>query len=393
MSLKEAIKNNQILYPIASQISTSAKKMLMYLYNKILGINHNKVVFVSWDGKSYADNPRAISEKMHLLRPQTEIVWLFNEPEKKRNIVPEYVRCVENNSRQSLKELATAKGWVLDSAIAASIYKSSKQLFLQTWHGDRAFKRVLLDIPDNPRSKCFESDLCNAMTVGSEFGAEKLEGAFGYHGEFLRYGSPRNDVLLKNNINEVNRIKSKLGIPAECKVLLYAPTFRDSINQKQDMQGMNLLEAKQRLEELYAENWVCLIRAHTYSKGISYNPAFADAIKDVSAYEDMRDLLLITDLLITDYSASAGDFILKKKLVILYHADLENYLANDRTLYFDADKSPYFIARNQNELLHLITATDSEAARKNCEAVMAFYGTFESGEASERAAEFIINHM
>ena len=55
----------------------------------------NRVLFVSFSGKSYSDNPRALSEKLHELAPEIEIAWLFQKPKEKSAVVPNYVKCVD----------------------------------------------------------------------------------------------------------------------------------------------------------------------------------------------------------------------------------------------------------------------------------------------------------
>jgi CDP-glycerol glycerophosphotransferase len=79
----------------------------MFFCNKFFGIK-NKIVFISFNGKSYSDNPRAISEILHEMSSDVEIVWLFNSPESKKEITPEYIRLVSNRGFKKLYELSTA---------------------------------------------------------------------------------------------------------------------------------------------------------------------------------------------------------------------------------------------------------------------------------------------
>ncbi len=131
------------------------------------------------------------------------------------------------------------------------------------------------------------------------------------------------------------------------------------------------------------------MRAHPgMSKLTGYGES--ERIIQVSDYEDMADLLLISDMLITDYSSSAGDFILKYKPVILYQSDREEYNEDDRQFYFNVDDSPYMIAKNQNELNEWISKINDEGAENNCKKILEFYEANESGEASRIVAERII---
>jgi CDP-glycerol glycerophosphotransferase len=104
----------------------------------------------------------------------------------------------------------------------------------------------------------------------------------------------------------------------------------------------------------------------------------------------MADLLLVSDMLITDFSSSAGDFALMNKPVILFQSDKEDYIENSRQLYFSMDSTPYFIAETQDELESIVSGLTDEAVSENCQAILNFYGAYETGKASEVIANRII---
>ena len=390
--LRSIIKKENPLYKIIHKCY-NALKLILYYIIKLLFKIENKAVFCSFNGKSYSCNPRAISEELHKQSPDTKIVWAFLDVRKKRNVVPDYVRCVKHGSIRELYELTTAKYWIDNFSKPSTTRKRKGQIYIQTWHGDRGFKKVLYDSPNcKPTNKYIESDICDVMTVGSDFGIKKLSGAFKYNGEFLKFGSPRNDKLINNSSDEVNRVKKFLGIDSDKKILLFAPTFRRSKSkEKQSMQGIDLIEIKDKLDEITGQEWVCLTRAHSISNGLDIDSSIASKVIDVTNYEDMADLLMITDLLITDYSSSAGDFILKFKPLILFQPDREEYMSKDRTFYFDIDDSPFIVARSQDEILSILTELNEEKIRKNCEDILKFYGVFESGQAAKKAVEYMIS--
>ena len=107
----------------------------------------------------------------------------------------------------------------------------------------------------------------------------------------------------------------------------------------------------------------------------------------------MSELLLISDILITDYSTCAGDFALLNRPVILYQSDREEYIEKDRTFYFDIDKSPFIVAMNQSELISFIKNINTFDAKKNCEEILRFYGSCETGKASEAVVNYIISKI
>ena len=78
------------------------KKKLIDAYfhisRAIHGVDQKKVVFISFGGKTYSDSTRAVSEAVAKEAPEADIVWFFRDPESKKSIVPEYVRCVNTNN-------------------------------------------------------------------------------------------------------------------------------------------------------------------------------------------------------------------------------------------------------------------------------------------------------
>lgn len=381
-------------------ININIKIKLINLYVKVcrilFGVNKNKVMFTSFGGKSYSDNPRAISEKLHAMLPDAEIVWEIKEPEKKSDIVPAYIRCIDCSKLLSYyKEFATSSVYVTNNSML-NISKSKKQMFIQTWHGDRAFKKILYDSGYKRKYPLAESvkGYCDYAIAGSEYGIMQYRSAFKFEGEVIADGTPRNDRLISQENEYIKEIKRKLNINNK-KVLLYAPTLREaaiSKKENQKIQDIDLLKTIEALEQKYNCEWVCFVRAHSVVQGLC-GVDLNDKIIDVSYYDDMADLLLISDMLITDYSSCAGDFALLKRPLVLYQSDRKEYEENDRGFYFKMEDSPYHIAENQEELEKIILELDEDSIDKNCEDILEFYGTNETGKASEVVAGLIINHI
>ena len=270
------------------------------------------------------------------------------------------------------------------------MHKSKNQIYIQTWHGDRGFKKVLFDDENNDvEFRLLESIFCDLMISGSEYGTRQMRSAFKYTGDILQKGTPRNDILL--NCNDLDKtIKKRLQIPEKTKVLLYAPTYRKR-EKYQRVEGLDLQQVLDELETKTQEKWICLVRAHSAVKGLALR--LHNKMMDVTWYEDMSELLAITDMLITDYSSCAGDFALTKKAIILFQNDKDRYERQDRTFYFSMETSPFFIAKSQDELLQIIREKEKKDYARNCEKILEFYGTTETGKASEYVAKYILEKM
>ncbi|MBQ3574737.1 MAG: CDP-glycerol glycerophosphotransferase family protein [Clostridia bacterium] len=393
--LKQALKRNRKLYLKISPVFGLYRNAVMACARLRHGIDKDLAVFSAFDSRSYNDNPRYISEALHEKKPDAKIVWLFKDVEKAKKSfdIPDYIIPMNSISREGVGMLARAR-IVVDNFNKRSYIKLKypEQFYIQTWHGDRAFKKVGYDNPGQYDYLIEEhASLCVA---GSDYGEMQFRSAFRYKGEVLKCGYPRNDILLRDDPAESAAIRSRLGMDGNTRLLLYAPTFRDVQQRARQLQKANLdlLHVLDTLEKTTGETWKCLVRAHYMSCGIPTDEAGGRLIT-VSAYPEMAELLKVSDALITDYSSCAGDFALTRRPIWLYQDDLEDYTANNRALYFDMADSPYWVASSPEEMDELIRNTTPEAASENCEAILRFYGECESGHAAQTIAELIITKM
>lgn len=384
--------SKQTIRKIKNGIIRAIQRMIQL----IRGIDDTKIVCMSFEGKTYSDNPKALSEMLYRLDPKLSIVWIFNDPKSKKDIVPSNVTCVRNNSLTALYEMATAKVWIDNFQKPLWMYKSPKQIYVQTYHGDRGFKKVLFDSPFAKRNlQLLETDHCDYFMVGSSFAETIFSSAMKYQGTFIKKGTPRCDLLVNGNAEHAIAIKEQLGISSEVNIVLYAPTFRRSAvskKEKQKLQGIDIERTLQRLHDASGNQWIMLVRAHSVAIGVEGIESISSAI-DVSKFEDMADLLLVSDMLITDYSSCAGDFALLRRPCFLFQDDYEEYLKHDRSLYFEIAESPFLVAKNQDELESLISEYSKYDYEKNCEDILAFYGAYETGHASEEGGRLLLSRV
>lgn len=372
------IKKIPLAYPLLRFGRKVAGQTWMRLCHAVCGVAPKRVFFSSFKGKAYSDSPRFISEALHALRPDLEIVWQLSNPEG----APDYVRTVPPHSMQALKEMSTARCIVDNFNRPHHLLKFPGQLYVQTWHGDRGFKKMLYDMEDGLKYPDYlQMDL---GVSGSDFGTKNYRTAFRYTGEVMQLGMPRNDALVHPDPAEIARLRAKLSIPEDVKVMLYAPTFRDSTSNKAQKAGFDLAKAVACLESATGAKWLCLTRAHDQNKNIETD---ATDIRDMTAYPEMSDLLLIADMLITDYSSSAGDYVLLDRPVVLYQPDLDAFMVSDRNMYFDMRTCPYARAESESDLFALLS--DPNALASSCAAVRAFYGVTETGRSAEAVAKWI----
>lgn len=375
------------------RLAEAYRRLVMWGSRTFKGIDPYKVVFSCFRGRSYGDNPRCISERLHERCPEAKIVWMFNrkEMDKIRESLPDYVTPVYYRRRESLIEQATARVWV-DNFTKNTFMRwaRGRQFYIQTWHGDRAIKRICYDL-NLPGDKGRLEERCDRVVTGSKFGEGMYRTAFRYKGEYIAAGSPRNDILVKNDPRDRERIRNGLGIGPDTGLLLYAPTYREEADVLPKRLQMDLDRTLRCLEETTGKPWICLFRAHYKSAGIDLE-AVKDRIVDVTGYEDMSELLLAADMVLTDYSSCAMDFILRDRPALFFIPDWEEYRANPG-VYFDMYEAPFMTAANQEELEALIRSLTPEKARENCAAIRDWFGYYETGHATDAVCDYIIERL
>ena len=369
-----------------TKLKTTIKKKLIRSYCRLVGVFQpikKQIVFSSFSGSKYCDNPRAISEKMHELYPEYKLFWHITNDKYDRE-VPPYVTIVRKQL-DFYKSLAESFGYVESNCYGPGIVKKKKQFFIQTWHGDKRFKKILYECNPNRAEPILENKLVDIAIAGSVFGEQSYREAFHYYGKVVNIGSPRNDKLFSISEEERNKIKKKIGVPLFAKVLLFAPTFRDNDKTQQSI----LVDLPQTLSVLSekGEKWVGLYRFHP-NTNIKNNYS-AENVYNVTDYFDMTDLLCITDFLITDYSSSAGDFVLTDKPVVMATFDQEEYAKNSRDFKVTPAEAGFIVANNQDELNSIIREMSPEQYFEANKRVKEFFGDTETGHASETVCRMI----
>jgi len=376
-------------------------------YNKY-AVRDKVIMFESFWGRSYSDSPKALYETM-LSDPRFkdyEFIWAFRNVRKGTFSIAEEspnnrTSFVKWCSRDYFKAYASAQYFIRNVRISPSIIKKPEQIHIQTWHGT-PLKRLVHDVvsSDPKRQQSikelndkfdWDTKMYNYMLSPSKFCTDKLRHAFQVdkfhsHDIMIEEGYPRNDLLINASNEYIATLKDKFEIPADKKVILYAPTWRDEqhtigIGFTYDL-NLDFSVLREKLEEDY----VIIFRTH-YHISNSFNfDEHEGFIYDLSRYDDVNHLYLVSDMLITDYSSVFFDYANLERPLIFYMYDLEHYATETRGFYIDLKKLPGPIVRTEEELLNAIL--DSEKSLMTySDAYRVFnakYNYLDDGGASER---------
>ena len=225
---------------------------------------------------------------------------------------------------------------------------------------------------------------------GSEFGTKNYRSAFRYDGPVLQLGMPRNDQLVHPDEAGIAAIRGGTRHPRTRAGDALCADNSATRRQAERSARAPTCAALSRLEAAHG-NALGLPDARARPEPVHRRRRFRRCGARCDAVSGDVDLLLAADLLITDYSSSAGDFILLDRPVILYQPDLAEFTSGDRDMYFDLRACPYARAESPEALDALLDSVDGLASR--CAAVRKFYGVTESGESAAAAAREIAKDL
>lgn len=378
----------------------SRRKLYIFIYeNFFLKLKLKKeIVFLeSFLGKSYSDNPKHIYEYMINNNMNYKFVWSVRE---KKDIPGNPIQ-VERFSLKYFYYLAKAKYWISNSRLPKYLVKREGNIYLQTWHGT-PLKTLVFDINDihsaDPNYKYNfyqQSRRWDYLNSPNQYSSDIFRSAFKYGKEMLEFGYPRNDILYtKNNEKDIDSLKDKIGIPKGKEVILYAPTWRDDEFFSRGNYKFSLHLDLERMQEKFGDTHILMLRTHYHIANSIDVSEFEGFVYDRSKYDDIAELYLVSDMLITDYSSVFFDYAHLKRPILFYTYDLEKYRDDLRGFYFDMEKEvPGPLLRTTEEVINSVENID-EINSKYSDTYQKFYDKFcqwDDGRASEKTVNTIFN--
>lgn len=366
------------------------KRILLYIF-RIFPIDNQKVFCMYFDGKGLGDSPKYIVEEL-LTRKNYHIIWALNKTTK--NDLPINIDMVRIGSLNYFYHLATSKIIINSNRFPTYFIKRKRQYYVQTWHGSLMLKKIEFDVEDKLNKEYVkmmhhDNKMIDAIISNSKFTTNLYRNTFKYNGKILEYGIPRNDVLI-NNQNELKKqVYNYFNLEKDTKILLYAPTFRE--NYEHNPYDIDFKKIKKILEIKTKSKWSIIIKLHPLVNR-------QDLIKkdfiyiDANNYSDIQELLCACDILITDYSSLMFDALIAKKITILYANDIDSYI-DERGFYFELDKLPFPLTKNNNELINILNKYNENEILTSYKKFSETLEIYDDGKASIRVADLIEKQM
>lgn len=355
------------------------------------------VMFESFLGKQYGGNPRAIYEYMLEHHPDYEFYWCYSgDPAD----IPGNPTIVRRETAAYWDALARCHKLVNNIVFPNWLYGEKKR-YLQTWHGT-PLKRLGFDIKisgheTQGRYGFFnESRNWDGLISANSYSSKNFKRAFRFRKEMLTIGYPANDIFYHPDRMETTRgnVRNKLNIPADAQVFLYAPTWRDNKAVGNWLFSFDLTPDFSAILDKSPPGSVVLLRQHHLTE--NQKKQDDPRLIDVSKYPDAHELMVASDILISDYSSIAFDWACSRKPVIFYTPDYDEYARKARGFYLDMENDlGAQLVTTHTDLTDVILNRRWENAgwQKQADVLYDLFCKLHDGTASKQATDWLLKDV
>ena len=353
------------------------KRYLFFKYHSFgVKVDEKTIIFGCFNARSYCDSPKAIYRYMLTddRFKDYHFIWIFKDPDKHKYLEDNpNTTVIKSKGKIYAKSMAKAKYWIFNYKIPDHIFPKKEQIFIQCWHGTplkrlgcdlQHFDNALNTLEGMKKRYKKETKKFSYFLSPSEFATEKFISIWnmketGKENCVVELGYPRNDFLYNYHNDDIKRVKENLGIEnVQKKIILYAPTYRDN----QHTTGVGYTYKTEvdfdHLQRELGQDYIILFRAHWLVANNFDFEKYEGFLYNVSDYDDINELYIIADLLITDYSSVFFDYANLKRPILFYMYDLEAYRDDIRGFYLDINELPGPILKNEDELIEEIKNAD-----------------------------------
>ncbi|WP_261806922.1 CDP-glycerol glycerophosphotransferase family protein [Lapidilactobacillus luobeiensis] len=317
----------------------SALETIIYFCCGFKKRDNQVLVFGSWFGTKAADN------SYYLLRYLVDqgfaksyrLVWI-GQDSLRNQIQRDFhgaVAFYPRNSFAAFRILQVAGYGFVSNGMTdlGSIVPNRRMKVVQLWHGF-PFKKIGADMSSDPHEGNHVYDQFTGYLSTSPLMTTRILSAFRNYGiseaQVIKAAQPRDMVLVDQSVKPdiSKRIRKSLGIPENAFVVSYLPTFRDRNSSTFAFASLGA-EFDQKLKD---KNIYIIEKRHHF-RFREYEVQNYDHIVQASDEVDTQELLIATDLLVTDFSSVYADFLYLDRPILHYFYDGDYYLKNDRGLY------------------------------------------------------------
>jgi len=394
---------------------------LAFYICRLFPIKKKLISVCTFEGKGgFGCNPKYLVHELHRQNPAYEFVWLVNNESWEKEF-PNYIKKVRNSLWSRAYWLTRSKVWIDNYRKPYGTVKRKGQYYINVnhytigikctglWRGE-GFSEMAYLVSKN------DSDMIDDLVIDSDWCEEVSPKGLVYEGAYQKTGAPRCDILYGTR-EEARRIfREKHNIPLSAKVVMYAPTFRESVKDGRrsvysEIWSLEFKRLLDNLEQRFAGEWYLCVRVHpqlapTFAE--YRNDVILDRLIDESQADDMYEILAGMDAYITDYSSACFEAGFARIPTFLYMDDLEQYSHDRGNLMWNLDvdnlehvknnkimtpnfdvEMPFSIATDNDELERNIIAFDEKKYEDNLDCFYSSLGLVFDGKASYKLAKKI----
>jgi len=360
--------------------------------------NKKQILLGSKYGLAFKGNPKYFY--LYLLNKKNnhfnKIFWITRNQKILSDLKKKHLPVINLYSLTGFKAILRTSFFIIDYTVRDVSYAfllPGRFNVIQSYHGaptkgserilEKSWSRPIVYYLLRKRRRSYKAFL----TTSEESKRQYLERGFK---NIVILGYPRNDVFF--NFNYIYEdYTSKFNLERYAKVILYAPTFRDRQSLKISFSADFLNKLNQYLAK---SNFILLLYNHPIEENNFDIGDHSNIIDITGRIDDVQDLLIKIDIVITDYSSIVMDFVLMKRPIILYPHDFDEYAKTRKleTSYYKNFPGPF--AKNEDELLDLIISIDAlflqPEYRKKYDQFRTRFNQYVDGKSCDRLYEFIV---
>ncbi len=386
------------------QIIKKSAISLYHIFLKILPVNNDVIFFESSVGRNYSGNPKYVYEELinQGLDKKFKCIWSLDDINLK---IPGNAKKIKRAGLFYLYYLAVAKIWICDTRLPAFLVKRPETIYIQLWHGT-PLKKLAMDMDILSMSEKMElseykrlfkknTETWDYLISQSNYTTEKFKSCFDFQKEILTIGFPRNDILFKkNDTKSIESIKKGYNVPLDKKIILYAPTWRDDEFYENGIYKFSTQIDFDLLKRELGDTHIILVKLHYLVKDPVDWSNYEGFVYKCDYIQDIQELYLISDFLVTDYSSVIFDYALLKRPMIIYAYDYEKYKNDLRGFYFNIfDEFPGPIVTNNLDLADAVKNYDCKRYSRKYRKFLDKFTSFDNGNASSKIVNLILNHL
>lgn len=363
--IKHLLKSSTNIYRVYNRVFSA----LISILGIFVKSDPKRVLFVVYGGTRYEDSPMVIYENLLSKNTNLQLKWAFISPEKIECPVPLKDRIRIDTFKYFFEALRSGT-WITNSSITRGLnFKNKNTKYYFFTHGTiGCCKKMGNDIAQQSTqfNKQHIEKYDKIFLQGFENEIDCLSRAWNYGRDIYEIvGYPRNDELAdtQDNLSEKKlEMRKKLKIDENKKIILYAPTFREYSKDEERAVFLKPPINFEEWENQLGDEYVLLVSAHYAIEKFLGVPKGNNFVKNVTGKYDINQLLIVSDLLITDYSSILIDYSILGKPILSYDFDFKEYSEN-RGVYPEYCSLFYNgIIQDEKSLLNAIKKLDFEKA-------------------------------